>query len=149
MPKAVRNCRLFGKQFLIAYLNSWTSYISLQTICDALELDYQSTFDRYIQVPNLMLAWRKILLPDEAGQPRETVCVQLSMLPILLVGISLDQSQSSQVNGLLIAFCDEASTLLAEHFHLGDRAAIQDEQRSLAMDVADTMRLDREFPDPF
>lgn len=148
-PKAVRNCRLFGRHFLIAYLNSWTAYIPFHTICDALELDNQTAVDRYTQAPYLALAWSNILLPDGDGQPRETLCFKLNMLPILLIGISLDPSQSTQPNGLLTAFCHEASALLAGHFHLGDEAKIQECRRSLAMDVADTMRLDTEYPDPF
>jgi len=148
-PKAVRNCRLFGRSFVIAYLNSENAYIPLQTICDALELDYQTTVDRYIHAPALSLAWSNILLPDSNGQPRETACVRLTNLPILLLGISLDPAQAPQHNGLLTALCQDATALLAEHYHLGNNAEIREWQRSLSMDVADSMRLNTAFPDPF
>ena len=148
-PKAIRRFHLFGADFELAYLFDYRAVVPLKGLCAALDLDFEEIFAEYIDSNYLFLAWTNILMPDKNGVPQDTLCLEMSVVPIFLIAVALNFKMQMKRNSLLSALCDDASIVLFEHYHLGDGSKVRARRSSLISDVTDSLGERGGFPDPW
>lgn len=136
-PDRERSLTFRGKQILTADLRDGRGYVSLRSLCDAFGLDSRAQRRRLLRQQSYFAPYTASILITTAGGPQPALCLMASAVPLFLTGVELDRIQNEETRSLLIAFLDEAHTVLAEHFGISERGEIQFLRESISRMVAE------------
>lgn len=136
-PDRERSLTFRGKQILTADLKDGRGYVSLRSLCDAFGLDSRAQRRRLLRQQSYFAPYTASILITTAGGPQPALCLMASAVPLFLTGVELDRIQNEETRSLLIAFLDEAHTVLAEHFGISERGEIQFLRESISRMVAE------------
>jgi hypothetical protein len=136
-PVSERKLVFRGKEILTADLKDGKGYVSLRSLCDAFGLDQRAQRRRLLRQQSYFASYTASILVTTAGGPQPTLCLMASAVPLFLTGVELERVQEAETRSLLIAFLDEAHTVLAEHFGISERGEIVFLRESIMRMVAE------------
>jgi len=136
-PDRERSLSFRGKQILTADLKDGRGYVSVRSLCDAFGLDSRAQRRRLLRQQSYFAPYTANILITTAGGPQPALCLMASAVPLFLTGVELERIQNEDTRSLLIAFLDEAHTVLAEHFGISERGEIQFLRESISRMVAE------------
>jgi len=113
-----------GREILTADLKDGKGYVSLRSLCEAFGLDQRAQRRRLMRQQSYFAPYTASILITTAGGPQPSLCLMASAVPLFLTGVELERVQDEETHSLLIAFLDEAHTVLAEHFGISERGEI-------------------------
>jgi hypothetical protein len=136
-PERERKLAFREKEISTADLKDGKGYVSVRSLCEAFGLDQRSQRKRLMRQQSYFESYTVTILMETAGGPQPTLCLTASAVPLFLTGVELERVQDEETRQLLIAFLDEAHTVLAEHFGISERGEIQFLRNSVARMVAE------------
>ena len=136
-PERERKLVFRDKEIATADLKDGKGYVSVRSLCEAFGLDQRAQRKRLIRQQGYFETYTVTILMETAGGPQPTLCLMASAVPLFLTGVELERVQDEETRQLLLAFLDEAHTVLAEHFGISERGEIQFLRDSVARMVAE------------
>jgi hypothetical protein len=136
-PERERKLAFREKEIATADLKDGKGYVSVRSLCDAFGLDQRAQRKRLMRQQSYFETYTVTILMGTAGGPQPTLCLMASAVPLFLTGVELERVQDEETRQLLMAFLDEAHTVLAEHFGISERGEIQFLRDSVARMVAE------------
>lgn len=136
-PDRERSLVFRGKEILTADLKDGRGYVSVRSLCEAFGLDSRAQRRRLLRQQSYFGPYTANILVNTAGGPQPSLCLMASAVPLFLTGVELDRVQNEETRTLLIAFLDEAHTVLAEHFGISERGEIQFLRESISRMVVE------------
>jgi hypothetical protein len=136
-PERERKLAFRDKEIATADLKDGKGYVSVRSLCDAFGLDQRAQRKRLMRQQSYFESYTVTILLETAGGPQPTLCLMASAVPLFLTGVELERVQDEEARQLLVAFLDEAHTVLAEHFGISERGEIQFLRDSVARMVAE------------
>ena len=136
-PERERKLVFRDKQIATADLKDGKGYVSVRSLCEAFGLDQRAQRKRLMRQQSYFESYTVTILMETAGGPQPTLCLTASAVPLFLTGVELERVQDEETRQLLVAFLDEAHTVLAEHFGISERGEIQFLRDSVARMVAE------------
>jgi hypothetical protein len=136
-PERERKLAFRDKEIATADLKDGKGYVSVRSLCDAFGLDQRAQRKRLMRQQGYFEPYTVTILMETAGGPQPTLCLMASAVPLFLTGVELERVQDEETRQLLMAFLDEAHTVLAEHFGISERGEIQFLRDSVARMVAE------------
>ena len=136
-PERERKLAFREKEIATADLKDGKGYVSVRSLCDAFGLDQRAQRKRLMRQQSYFETYTVTILMETAGGPQPTLCLMASAVPLFLTGVELERVQDEETRQLLMAFLDEAHTVLAEHFGISERGEIQFLRDSVARMVAE------------
>jgi hypothetical protein len=136
-PERERKLVFRDKQIATADLKDGKGYVSVRSLCEAFGLDQRAQRKRLMRQQGYFETYTVTILMETAGGPQPTLCLMASAVPLFLTGVELERVQDEETRQLLLAFLDEAHTVLAEHFGISERGEIQFLRDSVARMVAE------------
>ncbi len=136
-PTGERKLIFRGKEILTADLKDGKGYVSLRSLCDAFGLDQRAQRRRLLRQQSYFAPYTASILITTAGGPQPALCLMASAVPLFLTGVELERIENEDTRDLLIAFLDEAHTVLAEHFGISERGEILFLRQSVMRMVAE------------
>jgi hypothetical protein len=136
-PERERKLVFRGKDIATADLKDGKGYVSLRSLCDAFGLDSRAQRKRLLRQQGYFAPYTATILITTAGGAQPSLCLMASAVPLFLTGVELERLQDEEPRLLLLAFLDEAHTVLAEHFGITERGEIHFLRESIARMVAE------------
>jgi hypothetical protein len=136
-PERERKLVFRDKEIATADLKDGKGYVSVRSLCEAFGLDQRAQRKRLMRQQGYFEPYTVTILMETAGGPQPTLCLVASAVPLFLTGVELERVQDEETRQLLMAFLDEAHTVLAEHFGISERGEIQFMRDSVARMVAE------------
>lgn len=136
-PDRERSLVFRGKEILTADLKDGRGYVSVRSLCDAFGLDSRAQRRRLMRQQSYFAPYTANILINTAGGPQPALCLMASAIPLFLTGVELERVQNEESRNLLVAFLDEAHTVLAEHFGISERGEIQFLRESISRMVVE------------
>lgn len=136
-PERQRKIVFRGKEISTADLKDGKGYVSVRSLCDAFGLDPRAQRKRLQRQQGYFQPYTAVILMDTAGGPQSSLCLMASAVPLFLTGVELERVDNAETRDLLLAFLNEAHTVLAEHFGISERGEMQFLRESLARMVAE------------
>ncbi len=136
-PVRERTLPFRGRLIATADLKDGKGYVSVRSLCDCFGLDPRSQRKRLERQQGYFAPYTAMILMTTPGGPQPTLCLTASAVPLFLTGVDLERVQDPQTRELLLAFLDEAHTVLAEHFGISERGEMQFLRESIARMVAE------------
>ena len=136
-PARERKLLFRDKHILTADLKDGQGYVSIRSLCEAFGLDQRAQRRRLMRQQSYFAPYTANILITTPGGPQPALCLMASAVPLFLTGVELERVQDSDTRQLLVAFLDEAHTVLAEHFGISERGEIQFLRESVARMVAE------------
>lgn len=136
-PERERKLAFRGKDILTADLKDGKGYVSLRSLCEAFGLDPRAQRKRLMRQQGYFAPYTATILVTTPGGPQATLCLMASAVPLFLTGVDLERVESLDARELLLAFLDEAHTVLAEHFGISERGEMRFLRESVARMVAE------------
>ena len=136
-PERQRKIVFRGKEISTADLKDGKGYVSVRSLCDAFGLDPRAQRKRLQRQQGYFQPYTAVILMDTAGGPQPSLCLMASAVPLFLTGVELERVDNAETRDLLLAFLNEAHTVLAEHFGISERGEMQFLRESLARMVAE------------
>lgn len=136
-PARERSLLFRDRHILTADLKDGKGYVSIRSLCEAFGLDQRAQRRRLMRQQSYFAPYTANILITTPGGPQPTLCLMASAVPLFLTGVELERLQDGDTRHLLVAFLDEAHTVLAEHFGISERGEIQFLRESVARMVAE------------
>lgn len=136
-PDRERSLIFRGKEILTADLKDGRGYVSVRSLCEAFGLDSRAQRRRLMRQQGYFAPYTANILINTAGGPQPSLCLMASAIPLFLTGVELERIQNEESRSLLVAFLDEAHTVLAEHFGISERGEIQFLRESISRMVVE------------
>jgi hypothetical protein len=136
-PEQQRKIVFRGKEITTADLKDGKGYVSVRSLCEAFGLDQRAQRKRLQRQQGYFQPYTAVILLDTAGGPQPSLCLMASSVPLFLTGVELERLDNAETRDLLLAFLDEAHTVLAEHFGISERGEMQFLRESLSRMVAE------------
>lgn len=136
-PVRERQIVFQGRTISTADLKDGRGYVSVHSLCDAFGLDPRSQRKRLLRQHSYFEPYTTMILMTTPGGPQPSLCLTASAVPLFLTGVELERLQDGETRKLLLAFLDEAHTILAEHFGISERGELQFLRESVARMVAE------------
>lgn len=136
-PERQRKIVFRGKEITTADLKDGKGYVSVRSLCEAFGLDQRAQRKRLQRQQGYFQPYTAVILMDTAGGPQPSLCLMASSVPLFLTGVELERVDNPETRDLLLAFLDEAHTVLAEHFGISERGEMQFLRESLSRMVAE------------
>jgi hypothetical protein len=136
-PERQRKIQFRGKEIATADLKDGKGYVSLRSLCEAFGLDQRAQRKRLQRQQGYFQPYTATILMDTAGGAQPSLCLMASAVPLFITGVELERVENPETRGLLLAFLDEAHTVLAEHFGISERGEMQFLRQSVARMVAE------------
>jgi len=136
-PERERKLAFRDKEISTADLKDGKGYVSVRSLCEAFGLDQRAQRKRLMRQQSYFESYTVTILMETAGGLQPTLCLTASAVPLFLTGVELERVQDEETRQLLVAFLDEAHTVLAEHFGISERGEIQFLRDSVARMVAE------------
>jgi ElaB/YqjD/DUF883 family membrane-anchored ribosome-binding protein len=136
-PINERKLRFRDKEIATANLKDGKGYVSVRSLCEAFGLDQRAQRKRLMRQQGYFEPYTAMILVNTPGGPQPTLCLMASAVPLFLTGVELERIQDEDTRQLLLAFLDEAHTVLAEHFGISERSELQFLRDSLGRMVAE------------
>ncbi len=136
-PERERSLLFHQQQIATADLRDGKGYVSLRSLCLAFGLDQRAQRKRLMRQQGYFEPYTATILMTTPGGAQPTLCLMASAVPLFLTGVDLDRLQDEQTRALLLAFLDEAHTVLAEHFGISERGEQLFLRESVARMVAE------------
>ncbi len=136
-PVRERTLPFREKHIATADLKDGKGYVSLRSLCESFGLDARSQRKRLERQQGYFAPYTATILMTTPGGPQPTLCLMASAVPLFLTGVDLERVAEAQTRGLLLAFLDEAHTVLAEHFGISERGEMHFLRESIARMVAE------------
>lgn len=136
-PERERKLVFRGKDIATADLKDGKGYVSLRSLCDAFGLDSRAQRKRLMRQQGYFAPYTATILITTPGGAQPALCLMASAVPLFLTGVELERLQDDEPRQLLLAFLDEAHTVLAEHFGITERGEIHFLRESVARMVAE------------
>ncbi len=131
-PVRERTIQFRGKEIATADLRDGKGYVSVRSLCAAFGLDQRAQRKRLMRQQSYFEPYTATILMTTPGGPQPSLCVMSMAVPMFLTGVELERVQDPDAHELLLAFMDEAMTILAEHFGISERGEIQFMRESIA-----------------
>lgn len=136
-PERERQLEFHGQQISTADLKDGKGYVSVRSLCAAFGLDTGAQRKRLLRQQGYFQSYTATILMTTPGGPQPTLCLMASAVPLFLTGVELERVENGEARQLLLAFLDEAHTVLAEHFGISERGEIQFLRQSISRMVAE------------
>lgn len=136
-PERQRKILFRGKEIVTADLRDGQGYVSVRSLCEAFGLDQRAQRKRLQRQQGYFQPYTTTIVLDTAGGPQPVLCLMASAVPLFLTGVELERIENPETRQLLVAFLDEAHTVLAEHFGISERGEMQFLRQSIARMVAE------------
>ena len=136
-PERQRKISFRGKEITTADLKDGKGYVSIRSLCDAFGLDPRPQRKRLLRQKGYFQSSTAMIVLDTPGGAQPMLCLMSLAVPMFLTGVELDRVDDPEARELLLAFLDEAQTVLAEHFGISERGEMQFLRQSVARMVAE------------